>query len=174
MHAYPEKGVTALQALRKGDLMRVCSGAGCLRAVPDDVRFCAECMPHSAQSSDGIRSHATGYTDELDALRKGTRWQRVRGLAIKRCPLCARCKLRVSEIVDHIVPAGVAVQQARDSGSYPLDRNAGYYFLSNLQGLCRLCHYEKTAEDKTHVGPWPDVVAIEVAAPKKKWTFERT
>jgi len=115
--------------------------------------------------------HTTAYTAELDALRKGTRWQRVRDIAIKRCPLCARCQLALSEIVDHIVPAGVAVQQARDSGRYPLDRYAGYYLLSNLQGLCRPCHYAKTLEDKTHVGEWPDVVLTELAAPKKKWVF---
>jgi 5-methylcytosine-specific restriction endonuclease McrA len=85
--------------------------------------------------------------------------------------MCARCNLQLSEIVDHIVPALVAIQQARDSGKFPFDKYAGYFLLSNLQGLCRECHYRKTLEDKTHVGPWPDVVAIETAAPKKRWTF---
>ncbi len=151
--------------------MRVCSGPGCLRSVPDDVRFCDECKPQSATSSDDIRSHTSGYTEELDALRKGTRWQRIRARVIKSGPLCARCQLRISEIVDHVVPAGVAVQQARDSGKYPMDRNAGYYLLSNLQGLCRPCHQAKTDEDKMHVGPWPDVVAIEAKAPKRLFTF---
>jgi 5-methylcytosine-specific restriction endonuclease McrA len=106
----------------------------------------------------------------LDALRKGTRWQRVRAQVIRSCPLCARCELRVSEIVDHIVPAGVAVQQARDSGKF-MDRDAGYYFRTNLQGLCRPCHYDKTAEDKTHAGPWPDVILKELNKPKKVWSF---
>jgi 5-methylcytosine-specific restriction endonuclease McrA len=92
-------------------------------------------------------------------MRKGLRWQRTRLQVIKSQPLCARCELRISEIVDHVVPAHVAVQQARDSRLYPTDRNAGYYFRSNLQGLCRPCHYDKTLEDKTHVGPWDDVIA---------------
>ena len=152
--------------------MRLCSGAGCGRKVADDVRFCDECRAErKAGQPDDAKVHTTAYTAELDALRKGTRWQRVRDSAIKRCPLCARCQLALSEIVDHIVPAGVAVQQARDSGRYPLDRYAGYYLLSNLQGLCRPCHYAKTLEDKTHVGEWPDVVLTELAAPKKKWVF---
>jgi 5-methylcytosine-specific restriction endonuclease McrA len=153
--------------------MRVCSGAGCLRAVPDDARYCAECRAErgEAAKTDGIKDHSTAYDAVLDGLRKGTRWQRVRGIAIKRCPLCARCELSVSEIVDHIVPAAIVVQQAQDSGRYPLDKYAGYYLQSNLQGLCRPCHYLKTMEDKTHTGPWPDVLAREAAAPKKVWTF---
>jgi hypothetical protein len=43
--------------------------------------------------------------------------------------------------------------------------------VSNLQGLCRSCHYDKTLEDKTYTGDWPDVVAIERLAPKKVWSF---
>ncbi|MGD0238299.1 MAG: HNH endonuclease [Syntrophorhabdales bacterium] len=150
--------------------MRICSGPGCLRSVPDDVRFCDDCKPVGAPPDD-IRSHTTGYTDELDALHKGTRWQRVRSLVIKRDPLCRRCGRYISEIVDHIVPAREAIAQAQLSGRYPLDRNAGYYLQSNLQGLCRPCHHAKTEEDKTHVGPWPDVVEAEALAPKKVWTF---
>ena|ERR1700733_9945426 len=150
--------------------MRICSGAGCLRAVPEDVRFCDECKPARAAPTDE-RSHSTAYDEVLDGLRKGTRWQRVRDIAIKRCPICARCDRAVSEIVDHIVPAAIAIAQACASGSYPFDRNAGYYLQSNLQGLCRSCHGIKTREDKEHVGPWPDVVAKEAAAPKKVWSF---
>jgi hypothetical protein len=77
----------------------------------------------------------------------------------------------VSEIVDHKVPAGVAIVQVQESGRYPLDKWAGFYLLSNLDGLCRPCHYLKTMEDKTHTGPWPDVLAREAEAPKKVWTF---
>ena len=52
-----------------------------------------------------------------------------------------------------------------------MDRYAGYYIRSNLQGLCRPCHWDKTNEDKTHVGLWPDVVAVELASPKRVWSF---
>jgi 5-methylcytosine-specific restriction endonuclease McrA len=151
--------------------MRLCSGAGCGRAVKDDVKLCDECKAERGVSSDSAKQHTTGYDAILDGLRKGTRWQRVRDIAIKRCPLCARCGLTISEIVDHIVPAAVAIVQAQMSKRWPFDKYAGYYLLSNLQGLCRSCHYKKTLEDKQHTGPWPDVVAIEDAAPKKKWSF---
>ena len=84
---------------------------------------------------------------------------------------CARgATLSLSEIADHIVPAREAIAQCRASGAY-LDRNAGYYLMSNLQGLCRPCHWVKTNEDKTHTGPWPDVIEAERAAPKRQFVF---
>ena len=89
---------------------------------------------------------------------------------IHRDPLCRCCGLSISEIADHIVPAEIAVAQAQASARY-LDKWAGYYLLSNLQGLCRQCHYKKTLEDKSHTGPWPSVLDAENAAPKKKWSF---
>lgn len=150
--------------------MRICSGVGCLRAVPDTVRFCDECKPAMQVDTSGIRSHTSGYDAEIDRLRKGTRWPKIRVQVIRRQPLCARCELRVSEICDHIVPAREAIEQARASGKY-LDKYAGYFLLSNLQGLCRPCHGLKTDEDKTHTGPWPDVVAAEAAAPKRRFSF---
>jgi len=156
--------------------MRICSGAGCLRAVPDDVRFCDECRPHTrtsqtVQAESEIRDHTTGYDAGLDKLRKCGRWQLLRARVVREEPFCVRCGLRPTEIVDHIVPALVAVQQARDSGRYPMDRYAGYYLRTNLQGLCRPCHGIKTLEDKAHVGPWTSVLEKEDAKPKRKWFF---
>jgi 5-methylcytosine-specific restriction endonuclease McrA len=75
------------------------------------------------------------------------------------------------KIGDHIVPAREAIEQARASGFYPFDRFAGYFLFSNFQGLCRPCHYDKTNEDKLHTGPWPDIIAIERAAPKRVFVF---
>ena len=135
--------------------MRVCSGQGCLRAIPDDVRLCDECAEHSTPIDDGIAEHLNRYDAELDALRKSQRWQKLRVRVIQAFPICARCDRSISQIADHIVPARNAISQARLSGKY-LDRNAGYFLMSNLQGLCRPCHYLKTMEDKTHTGPWPD------------------
>ena len=153
--------------------MRLCTGAGCGRAVPNDVRFCDECQAerNKTTGTDGISVHSTAYDAQLDKQRTSGRWQAVRSKALIRCPMCARCNIHLSEIADHIVPARVAVQQARDSGKWPFDPWAGYYLLCNIQGLCRPCHYDKTIEDKTHVGPWPDVVAQAAAAPKKRWSF---
>jgi 5-methylcytosine-specific restriction endonuclease McrA len=43
--------------------------------------------------------------------------------------------------------------------------------LSNLQGLCRVCHRAKTDEDKLHTGPWANVMDGEARKPKKVWSF---
>lgn len=150
--------------------LRVCSGQGCLRKVADDVRFCDECKPSPKPESDGIVSHTSGYDEELDRLRKSPRWQRTSHAIIRAQPMCARCNDHLSDLTDHIVPAREAIAQARNSGQY-LDRWAGYFLRSNLQGLCRPCHYLKTVEDKTHVGPWTNVIAAERLAPKRRWTF---
>jgi 5-methylcytosine-specific restriction endonuclease McrA len=64
----------------------------------------------------------------------------------------------------------VAIAQVQDSGKY-LDKHAGAYLKSNLQGLCRVCHRAKTDEDKRHSGAWPNVVDVEAHQPKKVWTF---
>ncbi|MDR3764435.1 MAG: HNH endonuclease signature motif containing protein [Acidobacteriota bacterium] len=85
--------------------------------------------------------------------------------------MCARCRCKLSVIVDHIVPIGVAIVQAQDSGLYKMDKYAGAYIMSNLQGLCRVCHRAKTDEDKRHSGQWPDVCAKDTLAPKKVWFF---
>jgi 5-methylcytosine-specific restriction endonuclease McrA len=152
--------------------MRLCSGAGCGRAIPEDQRFCDQCKSERGQATpDATKTHTTGYDAVLDGLRKAARWHKVRDKAIQKCPMCARCSVAASEIVDHIVPAVVAIAQAQASGRYPYDKYAGYYIQSNLQGLCRSCHWTKTNEDKMHVGEWPDVVAKEQAQPKKIWSF---
>ena len=158
---------------KAGDGMRVCSGPGCLRAVRDAVRFCDECKPVRVADDalSGIKDHTSGYDAELDRLHQGTRWRTVRVAIIKRDPICKRCDLSISEIVDHVVPAREAVSQARLSGLYPFDKYAGYFIRSNLMGLCRRCHGVKTTEEKAHVGPWPDIVAAEQAAPKRVWSF---
>jgi 5-methylcytosine-specific restriction endonuclease McrA len=154
--------------------MRVCSGPGCLRVVPDDVRFCDECKPERQEHAEGIREHTPGTTDRqrYAFLYMGNRFQDgIRPRVLQRDPLCKRCGRFESVIVDHIVPAGEAIRQVQDSGRYPFDKHAGFFLLSNLQGLCRSCHALKTNKDKTHVGPWPDVLARDDAAPKLKRSF---
>lgn len=156
--------------------MRVCSGPGCLRAVPDGVRFCDECQPPQ-RPDDGIRRHqritettlAVADRDVYAFLYSSHRWQRLRNVFIRAHPFCARCERRIADIVDHIIPSGVAVVQAQRSGRWPGDKYAGFFFRSNLQGLCRSCHGFKTDEDKAHTGAWPDAVAIELTTTKHKW-----
>jgi 5-methylcytosine-specific restriction endonuclease McrA len=91
---------------------------------------------------------------------------------VARDIICKRCNVAMSELADHIVPAGIAIEQARASGRWPFDPSAGFFLMSNLQGLCRGCHKVKTDQDKaTPLSEWPDVIAKELAAPKKRWTF---
>jgi 5-methylcytosine-specific restriction endonuclease McrA len=152
--------------------MRLCSG--CQTKVPDNVRLCDECQVerNKSRKTDGGREHTVTDRERYAFLYSGVRWRtRVQPTALRRCPTCSRCQLALSEIVDHIVPAGVAIQQARDSGRFPFDRYAGFYLLSNLQGLCRACHTVKTDQDKAHVGPWPDVMEKEASRQKKQWTL---
>jgi len=152
--------------------MRICSGPGCGRKVAGDVRFCAECQPSDVSTDDGIREHARSkYGAELEVLNTTPRWRGIRKRVLQRDPICKRCKQQPSFIVDHIVPAEIAVRQVRDSGKCPFDKHAGYFLMSNLQGLCRPCHGDKTNEDKAHQGEWPSVVERDAQAPKKQWTF---
>jgi 5-methylcytosine-specific restriction endonuclease McrA len=111
------------------------------------------------------------YGDELDVLRKVKRWQQRRERVLNRDIMCADCGVAAAEIVDHIVPAAEALRQVRASGRFPFDPNAGYYLISNLQGLCRSCHGKKTLLDQAHVGEWPSVLEAEDKLPKKKWSF---
>jgi 5-methylcytosine-specific restriction endonuclease McrA len=150
--------------------MRLCSGPGCGRAVPDNVRFCAECKSERQSNSDGIRA-VQSDRERYGWIYTSERWVKyIRPKVLRRQPMCARCRTNLSQIVDHIVPIGVAIAQAQQSGKY-LDKYAGAYLLSNLQGLCRVCHRAKTDEDKLHTGPWPNIVEVETRAPKKMWSF---
>jgi 5-methylcytosine-specific restriction endonuclease McrA len=159
--------------------MKLCGSPGCGRTVQDGVRFCHDHVPgsttgprqHKPAGVDGVRVHSNEYDEALDKLRKLPRWQTIRARVASRQPFCKRCDTRVTEIVDHIVPARVAIAQAKASGKYPYDANAGYFLEGNLQGLCRSCHAVKTQEDKAHVGPWPDVMEMEAARPKKVYSF---
>jgi 5-methylcytosine-specific restriction endonuclease McrA len=155
-------------------LKRICSGAGCGRAVDADVRYCSACAEERATEGPFVRTHTPGNTDRerYKKLYEGNRWQDgVRPKVLQRDPFCVRCKVRPTQLIDHIVPAGVAVEQVQDSGRYPLDAYAGFYLLSNLQGLCRSCHGYKTLEDKAHTGAWPNVLDKEDAQGKRDWKF---
>ena len=84
--------------------------------------------------------------------------------------MCQRRGRAVSELGDHIIPAGVAVAQVREQG-LDGDPTAGFFIRSNIQGLCRACHWLKTEEDKLHTGPWPSVLEQDALLKKHTWTF---
>lgn len=153
--------------------MRLCS-TGCGSKIPDGTRYCEDCQSSRLPQPDGEHIHigANGsYDEQIDKLRKSGRWQRLRLLVVQAKPWCVLCDTALAEIVDHIVPAWVVIQQARQSGLYQLDPWAGYFLRSNLQGLCRPCHGAKTKRDKAHDGAWPNAIAKEQNAPKKVWSF---
>lgn len=164
--------------------MKLCGG-GCGSKISDDARRCDACNAeksgnpgedgikvHSPFANDSIRSHT--FTDRVRFhFLYGDRrwWERLQPLMLRRQPFCAMCQAHISEIVDHIVPAGIAIQQAQESGRWTLDKYAGFYLQTNLQGLCRSCHGKKTEQDKAHAGPWPSVVEAFDKAPQRKWSF---
>ena len=66
---------------------------------------------------------------------RGERWMQMRSLYLQQYPLCDHCdragRVRLAQEVDHIVPLS----------------QGGTDAFENLQGLCKACHAEKTAEE---------------------------
>lgn len=149
--------------------MRICSGAGCLRAVADDVRFCDECKPQII-APDDIRSHTLTDRERYHFLYSSARWTKLRTVVARSQPYCAVCQNKTTAIVDHIIPAGVAIVQAQESKQY-MDKWAGFFIRSNLQGLCHVCHIQKTIGDKAHCGAWPSVVSESTPLKRRSWSF---
>lgn len=157
--------------------MRLCSG--CQTKIPDEPKgLCATCKAdRNKPSSDGIRSNvgvqrASVYGPELDKQNKSRKWlEYTRPRILRRDPMCKGCDKAMSEIVDHIVPAAIAVEQARVSGRWPYSPWVGYYIETNLQGLCFGCHAKKTAEDMKRIEPWPNILTAYDQQPKKVWSF---
>ena len=69
-----------------------------------------------------------------------TRWRRIREAVLNADPLCAECRRQGRTVaareVDHVVPVERGGTDARE----------------NLQGLCRPCHYAKTAREARERG----------------------
>jgi 5-methylcytosine-specific restriction endonuclease McrA len=165
---------------------------GCQTKIPDDHKGrCAVCKQdrYGKQASDGIRSNIpaqagagkqhtsqAGYDAEIEPLRKCKRWNDRRVQVIRRDGACVRCKaagrpIAPIEIVDHVIPAQIAIAQAWESQRFgPANKYAGYYLLCNLQGLCRPCHALKTTEDLSRT-MWPNVMDLYDAQPKKTYFF---
>jgi len=144
----------------------------CQTKVPDNVRFCVACTAARApKPSDGSKEHSVTDRIRYAFLYSSARWTSIAQRVLRKQPFCKRCGLNISELVDHIVPVSVVIVQAQESGRWPLHKWAGFYLESNLQALCRACHFVKTAEDKAHVGAWADAIAIEEAAPKRVFSF---
>lgn len=149
--------------------MRMCSGCG--TKVPDKVRYCPECRAerHSSQRDDGIASHSYTDRERLARLYGCSNWTKVARLQLLRFPFCERCQRRLAEIADHVIPAGIFIALCRAQNRFMFPERA-FFWMDNLQSLCRECHALKTIEDKRHVGAWPDLFAHPRREPKK-WSF---
>jgi 5-methylcytosine-specific restriction endonuclease McrA len=154
-------------------VMKMCGG--CSSKMPADQKgMCAKCKAdrNKTVAHDGIKEHGVSDHVRYAFLYASERWKRnVQPQALKKCPMCARCHIKVSELVDHRVPVSEVIRQAQASGLYSGSPYAGFYFTTNLDGLCRACHWVKTNEDKMHTGPWPDAVALEQSKPRKVYSF---
>lgn len=149
-------------------MRRLCSG-GCGSAIPDGQRFCADCKPKPENPGDGIREHTNVARDALAHLYGSARWTRVAKQQLGQFPICERCRERLAEIADHVIPAKIFIALCAAEHRFLIADNA-FFWMGNLQSLCRPCHSAKTAEDEAHVGEWPDLFA-NPRRPPKKWSF---
>jgi len=101
-----------------------CRHPGCRKFRSPEKRGCPD-HERNYRTEDERRgsSNSRGY---------GWSWQKLRKSILKRDPVCAICKRAWSEEVDHCIP------KARGGSDDE----------SNLQGVCRSCHAEKTALEK--------------------------
>ena len=149
--------------------MRICSGAGCTGKCADDARYCSECQAENATrpDGDGIREHRPGgqaapshsgglklsgnqraADDPFQAEYMGKAWRDgTRRRALQRSPFCDGCKVNVSAVVDHRIPARIVHAECIRRKLFPLERLRGFHLASNLTGLCHGCHNEKTASE---------------------------
>lgn len=154
--------------------MKLCPG--CQTKIPDSERRCAECRKSSAAPSPGPgRQHTYADGINLRHLYQSPAWTKLSRVQLARFPICEMCHITKAVISDHFIPAGIFIALCMDL----LDENGrkrfasperAFYYMGNLQSLCRSCHWRKTEADKQHIGPWPDLFANPRRAPKK-WSF---
>jgi 5-methylcytosine-specific restriction endonuclease McrA len=133
-----------------------------MASVPDSIRFCEECTPIPAEA-DGMREHQPAnraapstsgglklsgnqraLVDEFQAEYQKPRWRKgVRPRALQLYPLCVDCNEKLSEVVDHNIPARIIVAICRAERLF-LDPMGGFYIMANLRGRCHKCHNAKT------------------------------
>ena len=130
--------------------MRLCSGPGCGRAVPDDVRFCDECKTDNG----GLPEKPSGWDrakdDPLLLQYQSKRWNKgVRPRVIQKYPVCVGCGRTASAVADHEVPARLIVAVCRAERLFPFDPWGGFYIMANLRGRCHSCHNSKSKTEDT-------------------------
>jgi len=144
--------------------MRICSGPGCGRAIPEEARYCSDCQPGTAGDGDGIRVHrpegATSRpglrlsgaqraaSDPILAQYSTPRWGKLKQIVLQRYPFCVECKRNPSRVADHEIPARLIVTAFR-SEQLSLDPWGGFYVMENLRGRCHSCHNSKSKIEDT-------------------------
>jgi 5-methylcytosine-specific restriction endonuclease McrA len=136
-----------------GAAMRICSGAGCGRAVPNEVRFCDECKAERPPEAKRLTSLERARTDPMQGEYIKPRWKTIRKLALQRHPFCkgwdgVPCN-ELSRVVDHNIPAILIVRVCRALKLFPYEQWPGFYILANLVGMCHGCHNKKTKTEDT-------------------------
>jgi 5-methylcytosine-specific restriction endonuclease McrA len=134
--------------------VRICSGAGCLRAVPDDVRFCWECSSDK-QTPQKRSGWQRGEDDPLLKQYSTPRWNKqIRPRVLLKYPTCIDCKRNASQVADHNIPARRIVAVCRAERLFPFDSYGGFYIMANLVGRCHGCHNKKTKTEDAR--DWTD------------------
>lgn len=134
--------------------MRICSGAGCMAKVPDDVRFCGECaseQPTTPYSAKGLKlsGNQRANTDPLQREYQSQRWRKgIRPRVLQRYPFCVDCSREPSTVVDHVIPAHLVVAICK-AEKLMIDPVGGFYMIENLRGRCHSCHNAKTKIEGT-------------------------
>lgn len=79
------------------------------------------------------RAPASNWTRRSSTTERGYghTWRVLRGMILRRDPVCMVCQARPATQVDHIIPKA----------------HGGTDEETNLRGLCAACHRDKTARD---------------------------
>ena len=132
---------TPEKLLTLGGLLRVrskCSENFCTNRES----YKGRCDEHQRPKSSRSKRSAKGMA--YQSLYQSKIWTLLRNHCLAREPLCQRCILMgistAADTVDHVVPHRGNLQLFRDP--------------SNLKGLCRSCHTEKTKFEMHSTEPW--------------------
>ncbi len=110
--------------------LKPCRYPGCPNL--SDQSYCE--LHRKSAGTEANRAYDRNVRDrEMREFYNSTEWRRLRGLKLKRCPVCEEClregRITPAVIADHILPAR----------EYPEHRLS----MDNLQSLCRACHNKK-------------------------------
>jgi hypothetical protein len=132
-------------------VMRLCSGAGCGRALPEDQKYCDECRAEYPTTVDRAAN------DPIMAQYRTARWQKFRKPVLINHPFCRDCPAPAT-VADHEIPARLILRVAREERWFPIDPWAGFYLAANMVGRCSRCNTVKAqTEDQKD---WTQEIAM--------------